>query len=81
MWNPDEHKMKQLNDDALAHGISVQSAFPEATGKRHNPTLVSSLSHLHFQEQNRNVKSRRIRDEAAQRQYLDLCHLSTVRLS
>ena len=33
MWNPDEYEMKQLSGNTLACGISVQCAFPEATGK------------------------------------------------
>ena len=42
--------MKQLNDYALAYGISVQCAFPGITRKRHSPTLVSSLSHNQLQD-------------------------------
>ena len=40
--------MKQLKDDTVAYGISVQRAFPAATRKRHSPTLVSNLGHHHF---------------------------------
>ena len=42
--------MKQLSDNTLTCVISVQCAFPEATGKRNSPTLVTNLSHHRLQD-------------------------------